>query len=296
MSAPVRQSGFIESLCLGLAHRWEPGRLFVALPYTAYFDESGTHGGSQITVMGSVLARADQWKKFQRRFDEIKDKHGFRIFHTKKFKKKNGDFRGWDDDQCRSLMNDMGQLTAFGLAEGFVVSLDNADYKQFYRGESLPKKGTLDSKYGICFRTCLYRLIVEVSDRKYRKKVPDLHLVLESGHPNARDAERIFAEVKKEFAGRGSQILRTITFAEKDECDPLMIADFLAHSGFTINRNARATGIPLPPSHPVPRGQAGITHIESTPKALEQMRAVVGTRFLSVNAMRASSRGKGLPS
>ena len=55
---------------------------------TAYFDESGTHVGSAVTVMGGIMANARQWAKFEPGFDGLKKKYGFKIFHTKKFKKK----------------------------------------------------------------------------------------------------------------------------------------------------------------------------------------------------------------
>jgi hypothetical protein len=71
--------------------------------YTAYLDESGTHDGSPITVMGGVLARAEQWRDFEKKFTAVQSQYGFRVWHTKKFKKKAGDFRGWTDEKCRSL-------------------------------------------------------------------------------------------------------------------------------------------------------------------------------------------------
>lgn len=244
----------------------------MALPYTAYVDESGTHGGSEVTIMCGVLARADQWKRFQIGFDKAKLKHGFKVFHTKKFKNRAGDFRGWSHLQQLALAADLGVLTGSGLSDAVAVSLDNADYESYYRNADKPQKGRLDSKYGLCFRTCLYYLILEVAKRKYRGKVPSLHIVLEAGHVNSGAAEHIFMECKKDFFGRGSEMLATITLAGKDECDPLMMADFLAHSSLMINRKARATRAPLPQSQHIPRGAMGITHLQSTPEALISMR------------------------
>jgi hypothetical protein len=42
------------------------------LIYTAYLDESGTHGGSPATVMGGVMASARQWADFAKQFDRVK--------------------------------------------------------------------------------------------------------------------------------------------------------------------------------------------------------------------------------
>jgi hypothetical protein len=66
MNAPIRQSSYVRELCIALAHRWEPERIFVIL--TAYLDESGTHGDSPITVMAGVMANATQWARFEAEF------------------------------------------------------------------------------------------------------------------------------------------------------------------------------------------------------------------------------------
>ena len=108
------------------------------LAYTAYLDESGTHDGSAITIMGGVLGRADQWKRFQAGYDKAKKKHGFRIFHTKKFKNKSGDFKGWSDEQCMELWADIRQLTNSGLTDCVAVALDNNTYALHYKADGAP--------------------------------------------------------------------------------------------------------------------------------------------------------------
>ena len=241
--------------------------------YTGYLDESGTHDGSAATVMGGLLAKADQWEQFQKKFDPNQKRARLRIFHTKKFKKKGGDFKGWTDPQCLALIGDLGQLTSAALTDGVAVSLHSDTYDRYYKGDGKPKKARLDSRYGLCFRLCLFHFMREAMKRKHRKKFPALHVVLEAGHRNFGDAERIFLEVKKEFDDLGCNMLRTITKAVKDECDPLMMADFVAHMTFLIQTTALAGGRPTPPSQVIPRGATGITHFESTPEGLANIRA-----------------------
>jgi hypothetical protein len=43
--------------------------------------------------MGGILARADQWRDFEKRFTAVQSQYGFRVWHSKKFKKKAEDFR-----------------------------------------------------------------------------------------------------------------------------------------------------------------------------------------------------------
>jgi hypothetical protein len=237
---------------------------------TGYLDESGTHDGEAVIVMGGFLGRADQWKNFQVAFNKVKQRHGFQIFHTVKFKNKKGDFKGWSDNQIEALYWDLRPLVSFGLTDSVAISLDKETFNQHYKADGTPTKGRLDSAYGLCFRMCLYYFLLQAMKRKRKGKFPDLHIVLEAGHRNSGDAERIFLEVKKEFAALG--LLRTLRLAEKDECDPLMIADFAAHSTLLLNRRARAEDRPLPSSDEVPRGFVGISHFLSTPEGLANIR------------------------
>ena len=101
-------------------------------------------------------------------------------------------------------------------------------------------------------------LVAEVLRRYgYRKKFPEttLHVIAESGHKHAGDTARVFDEMRKELRTLGSHVLGTLTLAGKDECDPLMLADILAHGTFAMEvegdngptegdsyRRSRATG------------------------------------------------------
>jgi Protein of unknown function (DUF3800) len=107
----IAPAGFIESLCLGLAHRWEPELLFMFV-FTGYLDESGTHGGSPATVMGGLLATAEQWQRFEAGFAKAQKRHGFRVWHSKIFRQRKGDFKGWTEEQRTKLYWELAQLTS----------------------------------------------------------------------------------------------------------------------------------------------------------------------------------------
>jgi hypothetical protein len=119
----------------------------------------------------------------------------------------------------------MMNVTAFGLTDVVSISLDNASYEANYKaGATLPRRARLDTKYGLCFRYCLVHFVAEVCKRKYRKKIPPLDIVLESGHANFGDAERILLEERKLWVHRGVPILRTLTKADNGESGQLMMA------------------------------------------------------------------------
>jgi hypothetical protein len=252
---------------------------------TAYLDESGTHGDSPTTVMGGILVNARQLEAFERKFRQAKKDHAFEIFHTKKFKKRDGDFRGWDDDRMFALMNDLAVITSTGFTEGVTFLLDNAAYDAEYKAGDSPKKLRLDSKYGLCFRNCLLFLALEALKRMHRGRYPTLHFVLESGHKNAGDALRIFKEYKVLLKANGCDMLGDLLFADKDECDPLMMADFLAHTAFmrgTVRPTQGFGNIAKP--RPVRRGETGVTHLEFEPGGLTKLKTTLIEELIAEGA------------
>ena len=46
--------------------------------FNAYYDESGTHNGSPITVLGGFLGEAIQWAEFEREWRKVLVKHDLR--------------------------------------------------------------------------------------------------------------------------------------------------------------------------------------------------------------------------
>ena len=285
MNAPYSPTGFIAELCLALAHRWEPERIFVALTLTAYFDESGTHNDSPVTIMGAVLANAQQWERFERAFAKLKKKHGFRVLHTKKFKRRDGDFKGWSNDQQVALMSELGKLTEGAFTESIAVSLDNAKYDADYRGGDKPRRH-IESRYGLCFTSCLTYFISAGLKRVYKRRPPRIHFVLEAGHRNWNEVRQIFADEKKYLQSHNCDMLGDITFAKKEECDPLMMADFLSHFAYMQDtapkgenqKPARPLGHPFPF---VEEGKGAFTHLSFDPGALAEFKVAMTERLVA---------------
>jgi hypothetical protein len=110
------------------------------------------------------------------------------------------------------------------------------------------------------------------------EQVPPLNIVLEAGHANFGDAERIFQEEKRMWVHAGVPILRTLTKADKDDCRQLMMADFAAHSEYIMEKREIDTGISRNrPTVAVPRGMTGSTHYLFTPETLRKLRAEIVT-------------------
>lgn len=253
-------SGFVDELCLALAHRWEPERLFVI--FTAYIDEAATHGSNPRMTLGAVLGNAYDWRKFERRLTALQTKYGFTVFHAKKFQHSKEEFKGWPRQKRNSLVSDLTNLIRTVMTEGITITLPRDEYLTIYR-QRCPKGMHIDSQYGLAFRALLSHLIEIILDRGGKQHT--LHIVLEVGHANVRDAVRIFEEAKKSAKRAGVDILGTITIAGKKDPNarPLMVADFLAHTHYLFDASSQAG---LAPSYadmtegiPNQRYDAGLT-------------------------------------
>jgi hypothetical protein len=198
--------------CLGAPLR--TGALFLIL--TAYFDESGTHAGSPATILSGIMGTANQWAHFQTEMNKIKARYSFTVFHAKEFRAQSGEFRGWSPYKCRALLQEM-MAASSKLMDAITITLTNDVYEQSYREGEQHRRLRLDTKYALCLRYALLNFVVQAlkklgNHRKFGET--RLNVVMESGHKNAGDAERVFHEMRQEYADLGLHLLDGITFKD----------------------------------------------------------------------------------
>ena len=233
--------------------------------FTAYMDESGTHGTSPVTIMAGAYGSAAQWGDVEARIQELEQKRQFSMFHSTDLKSGHGSFKGWSSEQRLELVEEFIAILADRRIEaGFVMQIVNADYEKYYRVGDGPAPAVLDTNYGFCFRGCLTHLLqlVQSSDNT-------LNIVMESGHRNSGDARRIFDQVKARGLKPGFEnLLGTLAFTEKKDCRLLGIADFLAYTTFMGDRFIRDGKM-----QPVAEGQrANVVSLQITSEQLAAAR------------------------
>jgi Protein of unknown function (DUF3800) len=236
----ARKMGPTRSLGLALFHRWDPDRLFVIV--TVYIDESGTHN-SGVTIMGGWVARFGQWATFDPKWRKLLKRNGLTYFHSRKLRQTKGEFKGWSREKKWNFTQDAAKLGLKNLEFGFTIALPDAAYEEHYVAGYRPKEIPLDSRYGLCFRWCL-SLIPGFAKEAFGDRELDMNFVLESGHPNAGDAERIFNRVKKQGLTNPAEVeivkmLNVISFADKARFPGLQVADINAYSAFQHESGAR---------------------------------------------------------
>jgi hypothetical protein len=175
-------------------HRWNPDSTF--LIFTAYFDESDTHGLSPTLVMAAFLGSARQWELFGRKIRALRPRDGFKVFHAKDFKALRGEFRGWGPSKCVRLLNDAAVAIRDGLdGRGYNRPAAHAVY---YRISRLlrPERDAPRQPIRVCFRACMIRLIqIVIADMKRHK----LHAAIPSGNQLLRCQSRRRAPRRRAF-------------------------------------------------------------------------------------------------
>jgi hypothetical protein len=245
MAFEPRRSDFIGELCVALAHRWVPEACFMIL--TCYFDESGTHKGSELALMAGFVGDARQWRKFEKRTAKLFRRFGVDIFHSIDVKRTDKDFEGWSVDRKIEFLDEFQHIINETLERGFASMMSYKDY-DYYCGldwTGLRK----DSMYGILFRASVSSAVdsaIQV-DRWAFGKEPRLNVVLESGHRNADDALRIYNFFEGKFGAKGSNALAGLTFANKGDCLPLAAADLFAYSAYREETGGKPLGTPTKP-------------------------------------------------
>jgi hypothetical protein len=107
--------------------------------FTAYFDESDTHGAAPDVILSAFLGTARQWELFERRLKDMQRRFGFRIFHATHFRARRGEFEGWSDDKCSEFLAELTALIGAGLKEAVSMTLPHALYQAEYRSTPTPK-------------------------------------------------------------------------------------------------------------------------------------------------------------
>ena len=145
-------TGFVRELSTTIFGRWEPDRIFMM--FTAYMDESDTHGPEPDIFMLANLAPARNWELFERRFRGLKREFGFRVLHGVEFRTQTGEFRKWPYEKHQALFEQVGGLLENHLTESFSVVCKHAVYKEHFL-DVRPPKMHATSQYGVCFEAIM---------------------------------------------------------------------------------------------------------------------------------------------
>jgi hypothetical protein len=99
---------------------------------------------------------------------------------------------------------------------------------------------------------------------------------MESGHPNAKDAVRLYEFFRSKgarngFDGIGNRAFAGIAFESKDACLPLGIADLLAYNTYLVETGGKQIGMPKVPLKSMQSFKGNSRRVPIDRKALEAL-------------------------
>lgn len=205
-------------------------------------DESGVHQGAKQTVMAGYIGYSGAWRQFEKKWKRMLASYEIPYFHAKDIYQKTDMCLGWSVDKGNRLFRKSERISHAHSIFGFVVLLSHSEYNARYKlnGNRIKGTGIPDSKYGLCFRMAMSAIIPLVERKLQKRKGPHtLHVVMEAGHNNAGDVERIFHLMKSRHSPESVRsLLGDLSFGEKAECCGTQAADGLAYTAYGIEKRS----------------------------------------------------------
>ena len=195
-------------------------RLVLALH--AYFDDSGTHAGSEAVTVAGYISTVEQWDMFTREWAAVLAEWGLGCFHMTDFANKVGKYREWSDQERRFRFGRLVSIINRHAIASVGIGIPKQAFDQIFPKNA---KRFVGGAYGLAATACFF----------------EAARILEPGYPSARIAyffeagTRGSGEILKVFnwnyndrEQRPKLKLISIKFEGK-EFPPLQAADILAY-------------------------------------------------------------------
>ncbi len=188
--------------------------------YKAYFDESGTHAGSEAAVVAGFVSNATQWESFSHEWQEVLAGANVEYFRMSEFENSRGQFDDWEKDEKETLLNKLLPIidahTFWSI--GCIVLRQSFDSLL-----SEDVKRICGDAYGVATLACLRNL-----GQIWQKHDAWVDCTMEAG-AKGRAALQLLVEEDSKFPGwQNEHRILSLSFQEK-RVPPLQAADILAY-------------------------------------------------------------------
>lgn len=172
----------------------------------AYLDESGTHDGAPLVVVGGFVADGLTWKSLTKEWRKKLHDTGMSVFHA-------------NDPECDYLREPFAKAILSRNLTGVAYSISREVYKQYASGK-------LQSQIGDAYAACAFVCAKEIGKLAKERNVGPVYIFYEAGRPNIDFIISILNAIVVEYpewgiCGAASAIKKTVI--------QLQTADFLSH-------------------------------------------------------------------
>lgn len=215
----TKQYSAIEHIAGSVFLNHDPKARFMVM-FTAYFDDSGTHEGSKVTVVAGYISTVEQWKKLESEWRDVLNDAGIEFFRMSKYESKHGPYEGWDEFKRKRVLERLILIARVRTRIPVAAAITVSDYH-----EVLGAAKRL-SPYTFCALQCIAH--VREWAGRYKHEEP-IAYVFESGTTDATELHTMRLEIAREETLRNRYQLDSLTFQDKRANKALQAADMLAY-------------------------------------------------------------------
>jgi len=104
--------------------------LMILSANNGFFDESGTHDGSQIITLGGLIASYEAWSRWELEWNKILASRGIKVFHFSEFMAREGEFKNnWTNDERNLFMERLCKTISDNILVGLACSVFRDEYE-----------------------------------------------------------------------------------------------------------------------------------------------------------------------
>jgi hypothetical protein len=193
-----------------------------------YFDDSGTHGSSEVVVWGGLMGTESQWLKFEKDWkaklaEPLPGKPPLRRFHMADCMARDQEFRGYSDPEKNAVIHDFRQIILDAGVYGYAAAVVIADWNEILGGKSYGRFGDADF---FCMNLCVMhaaRFARDFTEDRF------ISLVFDDRKEHT-EANRLVLSIFEEAYNthRGDEDIAGISFLPNTKFVPLQGADMIA--------------------------------------------------------------------
>lgn len=197
----------------------------MAVLYTAYLDDSGTHRDSQVVAVAGFVTDVVAWERFSEEWGDALDQAGIESFHMADFENRQGPFKEWAEDERRENLNRFLTIikkhTVDGSSVGWAVPKKNFDSIFSEKAKKI-----CGDAYGLAAIGCFRSIGKVAADPRLDGWV---EFVIESGTQGRDALQWIHREGRKDPEWMDNNRIISLAFRDKRLYLPLQAADILAY-------------------------------------------------------------------
>ena len=191
--------------------------------YSAYFDESGTHAGSDVVVVAGYVASSSHWIDFSIEWQRALDEFGISYFHMTDFANGAKAYAAWNKEQRRDRLNRLIDIISRHVFSSVAYAIPMKSFNKIFSARS---KSICGGAYGLATACCFTEMGQVASDPGVDGWI---EYVFESGDKDAGTVRKIVNSHLRDPETNAMYRFHSLSYADKHHCQPLQAADMLAY-------------------------------------------------------------------